>query len=229
MTIRDEQLIEKLLLVIHMIHMQLSVLNTMLDAIYNTWIQASKCTSLHAPKYDQFHIVKFTWLQYAVQYAPDCTLLPVPLYALKCSPDCTQLHSSSLIDLLYAPKYLSITHSQLDWLYAPNYALKHAGRYAPNCTRLCTPSLLGCTLPSTLPTTLPRTHPIALDDTLQLAGHYMLPSTLPSSAFKWRLSIWLGCRDSLSCRRLAPSGWGVWWAGVWWPISWHQLMSQSEP
>lgn len=36
MTIRDELLIEKLLLVIHMIHMQLSVLNTMLDAIYNT-------------------------------------------------------------------------------------------------------------------------------------------------------------------------------------------------
>jgi hypothetical protein len=36
MTIRDEQLIEKLLLVIHMIHVQLSVLDTMLDAIYNT-------------------------------------------------------------------------------------------------------------------------------------------------------------------------------------------------
>jgi len=64
--------------------------------------------------------------------------------------------------------------------------LRVALKYAPNCTRWYSPSLLGSTPPSTL--SREKTLPISLD--------YMLPCML----------LHAGSRDLQSCRRQAPGG-----------------------
>jgi len=178
-----------------MIRMRLWALDTIPHAAFN---KTAKCTSLHAPKY-------------ALKYTPDCTRLYTPslldLHSHLSSQDAPKYpastlpttppssFSSTLPGML--PRTLPLAldstqpacltlHSQTSAQEALKHTPGHALKYASNCTRWYTPSLLGSTLPSTL--SRGKTLPISLD--------YMLTCTL--------LHAW--SRDLLRCRRQAPGG-----------------------
>jgi len=176
--------------------MQWWALDTIHHAAFN---KTAKCTSLHAPKY-------------ALNYTPGCTRLytlslldfrsqqssqDAPKYTASTLPSTPpSMFSSTLPRML--PRTLTLAlddtqpacltvHSHTSTQEALKHTPKHTLKYASNCARWYTCSLLGSTLPSTL--SRGKTLPISLD--------YILPCTLLHD----------GCRDLLSCRSQAL--WGI--------------------
>jgi len=172
---------------ITMIRMRLWVLDIIHHAAFN---KTAKCNSLHAPKY-------------TLKYTPSLLDLRSQLssedarkYTASTLPSTPPTMFSSTLQGMLArtltlalngtqPACLTV-HSHTSAQEALKHTPEHALKYASNCTRWYTPSLLGSTLPSTL--SRGKTLPISLD--------YMLTWTLLHAR----------SRDLLSCRRQAPGG-----------------------
>jgi hypothetical protein len=156
-----------------MIRMRLWALDTIHHAAFK---KTAKCTSLHTHKY-------------ALNYTPDRTRMDTPSLLDLCfqlsdegTPKYTastlpstppSSFSSTLPGMLPRTLPLALDGTQPACLTVHSQTssqetLKHTLKYASNCTRWHTPSLLGSTLPSTF--SRGKTLPISLD--------YMLTCTL---------------------------------------------------
>jgi len=175
-----------------------------LDTIHHTaFNKTAKCSALHVPKY-------------ALKYTPDCTRLytpslldlrsqlsseDTPKYTASTLPSTPpNMFSSTLPGML--PRTLTLAldgtqpacltvHSHTSAQEALKHTPEHALKYASNCTRWYTPSLLGSTLPSTL--SRGKTLPISLD--------YMLTCTLLHARSRDLLSFRSQAPGGVSCRR----------------------------
>jgi hypothetical protein len=149
--------------------MRLWALDTIHHAAFN---KTAKCTSLHAPKYTASTLPSTPPSMFSSSL-PGMLPRMLTLALDGTQPACVTVHSH--------------TSAQEALKHTPEHALK----YASNCTRWYTPSLLGSTLPSTL--SRGKTLPISLD--------YMLTCTLLHARSRDLQSCRSQAQGGVSCRR----------------------------